>query len=63
MLLQQRIDEVLDSVRLSDLLEDEGAVRHRVGLSPTVAAAVPLDEDPDPVAAAPRHATLPIFQG
>jgi Rrf2 family protein len=63
MLLQQRIDEVLDSVRLSDLLEDEGAVRHRVGLSPTVGAAVPLDEDPDPVAAVPRHATLPIFQG
>ena len=32
MLLQQRIDEVLQSVNLEDLLEDEPAVRQRVGL-------------------------------
>ena len=32
-LLQQRIDEVLDSVRLSDLIEQESAVRARVGLA------------------------------
>ena len=31
-LLQQKIDEVLESVNLSDLLEDESAVRQRVGL-------------------------------
>lgn len=34
LLLQQRIDEVLASVRLSDLMADEAAVRHRVGLAP-----------------------------
>lgn len=32
MLLQQRIDEVLDGVKLSDLLADESVVRGRVGL-------------------------------
>ena len=32
MLLQQRIDEVLEGVKLSDLLADESVVRHRVGL-------------------------------
>ena len=31
-LLQQKIDEVLQSVNLEDLLEDEPAVRQRVGL-------------------------------
>ena len=31
-LLQQKIDEVLDSVNLEDLLADEPAVRQRVGL-------------------------------
>lgn len=32
MLLQQRIDEVLEGVKLSDLLADESVVRGRVGL-------------------------------
>jgi len=32
-MLQRRIDEVLEGVRLSDLLEQESAVRQRVGLS------------------------------
>lgn len=32
-LLQQRIDEVLEGVKLSDLLADESVVRERVGLS------------------------------
>lgn len=32
MMLQRRIDEVLEGVRLSDLLEAEPSVRHRVGL-------------------------------
>jgi Rrf2 family protein len=31
-LLQQKIDAVLDSVHLSDLFEQESVVRHRVGL-------------------------------
>ena len=49
MLLQRRIDEVLDSVRLSDLLLQESEVRERVGLSvPAVSAG---------------RLTLPILQG
>jgi hypothetical protein len=32
MMLQQRIDDALESVRLGDLLQDEPAVRTRVGL-------------------------------
>jgi Rrf2 family transcriptional regulator, iron-sulfur cluster assembly transcription factor len=31
-MLQQRIDDVLDSVSLADLLHDEPTVRQRVGL-------------------------------
>ena len=31
-LLQTKIDDVLESVHLSDLLEEEGAVRQRIGL-------------------------------
>jgi Rrf2 family protein len=34
MLLQRRIDEVLESVRLSDLMLQESEVLHRVGLVP-----------------------------
>ncbi len=34
MMLQQRIDDVLESVRLSDLLHDEMVVRARVGVGP-----------------------------
>ncbi|HJQ21190.1 MAG TPA: Rrf2 family transcriptional regulator [Gemmatimonadaceae bacterium] len=37
MLLQQKIDAVLDGVRLSDLLHEETEVRERVGLSDTAA--------------------------
>ena len=32
MMLQRKIDDVLDSVRLADLLQDESVVRQRVGL-------------------------------
>jgi Rrf2 family protein len=32
LLLQQKIDDVLESVRLSDLLDEEAVVRQRVGL-------------------------------
>ena len=38
LLLQQRIDEVLEGVKLSDLLTDEASVRDRVGLPPFQAA-------------------------
>lgn len=38
-LLQRRIDEVLDSVRLSDLLLHERQVRERVGLEPRMVPA------------------------
>lgn len=34
MLLQQKIDDVLEGVRLSDLLHEESEVRERVGFTP-----------------------------
>lgn len=37
MLLQQKIDAVLEGVRLSDLLHEENEVRERVGLDASVA--------------------------
>jgi Rrf2 family protein len=49
-LLQRRIDEVLEGVRLSDLLLQESEVRERVGLS-------------EPVLAASGRMALPILQG
>jgi Rrf2 family protein len=39
MLLQRRIDDVLEGVKLSDLLADESVVRERVGLEPLAAIA------------------------
>jgi Rrf2 family protein len=48
MLLQSRIDEVLEGVRLSDLLHDEVVVRSRVGFRP------PSDEN---------ERRLPVLQG
>lgn len=60
MLLQQRIDEVLESVRLSDLLESEGNVRDRVGL-PHPESYQAVGEAPEP--APPRAGMLPILQG
>jgi Rrf2 family protein len=38
MLLQRKIDDVLEGVRLSDLLAEEGEVRTRVGLSTETAS-------------------------
>ncbi|CAN5468478.1 RrF2 family transcriptional regulator [soil metagenome] len=49
-LLQRRIDEVLNSVRLSDLLLQEGQVRERVGLE-------------QPVSIGGRRLALPVLQG
>ncbi len=59
MLLQQRIDEVLASVRLSDLLESEGHVRDRVGLP----ALGPASDERPPTAPGRRAGMLPILQG
>lgn len=49
-LLQRKIDEVLDSVRLSDLLMQERQVREHVGLD-------------RPVESASGRMALPILQG
>lgn len=40
LLLQRKIDDVLEGVRLSDLLHEESEVRERVGLAPDPAAAL-----------------------
>ena len=56
MLLQQRIDEVLASVLLSDLLSDEASVRGRMGLPA-------LSSHDEPSVAEQRHLALPILQG
>ena len=54
-LLQQKIDDVLASVRLSDLLHEESEVRARVGL----ASAEPADAEPATAGAR----ALPILGG
>ncbi len=41
MLLQRRIDEVLEGVKLSDLLDDESVVRDRVGVPHVELSAIP----------------------
>ncbi|HEU4563919.1 MAG TPA: Rrf2 family transcriptional regulator, partial [Gemmatimonadaceae bacterium] len=51
MMLQRKIDDVLEGVRLADLLHDEQTVRGRVG----------LDEEPAEEPAAGRLA-LPVLQ-
>ena len=49
LLLQRRIDDVLDSVRLSDLLVQESEVRQRIGLTPAASGggrlALPVLQD------------------
>jgi Rrf2 family transcriptional regulator, iron-sulfur cluster assembly transcription factor len=58
MLLQRRIDEVLESVRLSDLMLQESQVLDRVGLTvPAMAGAAA------PPAAPGRRLGLPVLQG
>ncbi|MDB4900502.1 MAG: Rrf2 family DNA-binding protein, partial [Gemmatimonadetes bacterium] len=52
MLLQQRVDEVLQSVLLSDLLLQESEVRQRVGLTLPAAVASPSG-----------RLALPVLQG
>jgi Rrf2 family protein len=44
-LLQQRIDDVLASVRLADLLLEESEVRARVGLAPSAPASETSDDE------------------
>jgi hypothetical protein len=41
MMLQQRIDDVLEGVKLADLLDDEMVVRARVGLGPAARSSWP----------------------
>ena len=61
-MLQRKIDDVLESVVLSDLLADESVVRRRVGLPAHVGAAVgPSHEDATPVDAALRGRGLPVL--
>jgi len=60
-LLQRRIDDVLDSVCLSDLLHEEAAVRERVGLT----RREPRTERPPvaiPVVADGERRGLPVLQ-
>jgi Rrf2 family protein len=52
-LLQQKIDDVLDSVRLSDLLENESVVRAQVGLPAVHFPPVDVDDVRPPRAALP----------
>ena len=56
-MLQRKIDDVLESVRLSDLLDDESTVRERVGLPHPEAAVAP----PAPTGAR-RGRGLPVLQ-
>jgi Rrf2 family protein len=60
MLLQQKIDDVLASVRLSDLLHEESEVRARVGLEPAPAGAEPTGAA-EPSGA--RARALPVLGG
>jgi Rrf2 family protein len=57
-MLQQRIDDVLEGVRLSDLLHEERVVRERVGLDLRPA---PFDER-DELHAVPAGRRLPVLQ-
>jgi Rrf2 family protein len=59
MLLQQKIDDVLDGVHLSDLLGEESEVRTRVGLPTRAAAGAAGAAVADPIDAR----ALPILQG
>lgn len=55
MLLQRKIDDVLEGVRLSDLLHEEAEVRERVGLVPLA----PTDAGPEE--ARGRRPALPVL--
>ncbi|HYD53386.1 MAG TPA: Rrf2 family transcriptional regulator [Gemmatimonadaceae bacterium] len=62
MLLQKKIDDVLEGVRLVDLLEEESVVRTLVGLDESMAepVAAPLAEDEGEVEG--RRRLLPVLQ-
>lgn len=63
MLLQRRIDDVLDSIRLADLLDEESVVRSRVGLEGVPAAiATGGGEGADAGEVAGRRVALPVLQ-
>jgi Rrf2 family protein len=68
LLLQRRIDDVLESVRLSDLLEEESVVRVRVGVPPRAAALPDVPDDDADAGESPesadrqRRLSLPVLQ-
>ena len=59
-LLQQKIDAVLESVLLSDLLQDESAVRAQVGLPEREPF---VESEPEPESGGRRRSRLPVLQG
>lgn len=64
LLLQQRIDDVLEGVHLSDLLHEESTVRVRVGLAAPLRAPLDADADADEatvVSGTGRRLALPIL--
>jgi Rrf2 family protein len=60
MLLQRRIDDVLEGVRLADLLHEESVVRTRVGLD-DLDDASGADSQEEGVAHGARRAALPVL--
>jgi len=60
LMLQQRIDEVLDSVRLSDLVHEEAHVRARVGLPALSASGTTA---PPPAPSVSGRTALPLLGG
>lgn len=63
MLLQRRIDDVLDSIRLADLMDEESVVRSRVGLDEVPAALATVGEEGEPEGdVAGRRVALPVLQ-
>ena len=61
LLLQQKIDDVLGGVHLSDLLHDESVVRTRVGLG-RLPAIEPVDDDDEAeLPAGRRRVVLPVI--
>jgi Rrf2 family transcriptional regulator, iron-sulfur cluster assembly transcription factor len=55
-MLQRKIDDVLEGVRLADLLQEEAAVRERVGLPTSIAPAISGIDEPS------SRRGLPVLQ-
>jgi Rrf2 family transcriptional regulator, iron-sulfur cluster assembly transcription factor len=61
MLLQQKIDDVLEKVRLSDLLHDESEVRERVGLDLAAQISAAPGIPMGPAVRGAHRAALPVL--